>query len=538
MKRIMLFIEPSAAQVNIFTQFTLPRLGSFILAGLVNRRGSWNARVFVEGRKQFDLAAWIAENGRPDVVGISTITATVKRGYALAKECRALGIPVVLGGPHVTFLPDEALAHADLVVRGEGEGAMNALLDFWSEGYVEATDPRYAAVPNLSWKDTGGVIQHNPVAPWVTDLDALPVPDFSLAGGTADCVIGGKRTVMVQTSRGCPFDCSFCSVTGMFGRKFRYRSVASILEELRRYDTPNHFVFFCDDNFTANKPRARELIEAMIAGKFRFQWSTQVRTDLARDPELVRLMKRAGCHTVFIGFESVNPRSLAEMKKSQSLDDIRQAIGVVQQTGIHIHGMFVFGFEEDDWNTVEATVRFARQMKLTSAQLLVLTPLPGSELYERLSAEGRITSFDWNLYDTHHVVYRPAGFTPFELQCAQVYGHTRLYAISECLRKLVTGRWVSAGLSFYAWKINRDWQQDNQPYLRELAARHEFPGSDSAHSSNLASGIRWVDARKRPARGAIPAGFLGGGVSQSPGRVVVPAGCDPVHNSPGAVNLG
>ena len=123
------------------------------------------------------------------------------------------------------------------------------------------------------------------------------------------------------------------------------------------------------------------------------------------------------------------------MKKSQNLEDIRHAIRVVQEAGIHIHGMFVFGFEEDDWDTVEATVRFARQMKLTSVQLLILTPLPGSELYQRLRAEERITSFDWDLYDTHHVVYRPAGFTPFELQCAQVYGHTRLYALPEGLQE-------------------------------------------------------------------------------------------------------
>ena len=501
MKHLILFIEPAGAQLNIFTQFTLPRLGSFILAGLVNRRDGWRARVFVEGRQRFDLPSWIAEHGRPDAVGISTITATVQRGYALADECRAQGIPVILGGPHVTFLPDEALAHGDLVVRGEGEGAMDALLDLWSHGHVAATDPRHAAVPNLSWKDGAGVIRHNELAPWITDLDALPVPDFSLAGGTADCVIGGKRTVMVQTSRGCPFDCSFCSVTGMFGKKFRYRSVAAILQELRQYNTRHHFVFFCDDNFTANKRRARELLEAMIAEGFRFQWSTQVRTDLARDPDLVRLMKRAGCHTVFIGFESVNPKSLTEMKKSQSLEDIHHAIRVVQQAGIHIHGMFVFGFEEDDWDTVEATVSFARKMKLTSAQLLILTPLPGSELYQRLGAESRITSFDWDLYDTHHVVYRPAGFTPFELQCAQVCGHTRLYTLPESLKKLLTGRLVATGLSFYAWKINRDWQKDNQPYLRKLAAESAPAGQAGARAASpaLVSRSDWTDASRRPA---------------------------------------
>ena len=217
MAREILFVEPTAAHINIFSQFTLPRLGTFILAGLVNRRTGWNGRVFIEGRARFDLTAWIANNGRPDAVGISTITPTANRGYALADQCRTLGIPVILGGPHVTFLPEEALTHADLVVRGEGETAMNALLDQWARCGVRSTDPGYATVPNLSWKDTTGLICHNPRGDWLSDLDALPVPDFSLAGGTADCVIGGRKTVMVQTSRGCPFDCSFCSVTGMFG---------------------------------------------------------------------------------------------------------------------------------------------------------------------------------------------------------------------------------------------------------------------------------------------------------------------------------
>jgi hypothetical protein len=148
-------------------------------------------------------------------------------------------------------------------------------------------------------------------------------------------------------------------------------------------------------------------------------------------------------------------------------------------------------------------------MKLTSVQLLILTPLPGSELYQRLSAEKRITSFDWDLYDTHHVVYRPAGFTPFELQCAQVYGHTRLYTLPENLKKVATGRLVAAGLSFYAWKINRDWQKDNQEYLRNLAAESApggLAGLAGAHSMSPISASRagWTDASHRPARPLSP----------------------------------
>jgi radical SAM superfamily enzyme YgiQ (UPF0313 family) len=517
MKHLALFVEPTSSHLNIFSAFTLPRLGSFILAGLVNRRASWHARVFIEGRRRFNLRTWIAEHGRPDLVGISIITTTGPRGYALADECRAAGIPVILGGPHVTFLPDEALGHAELVVRGEGEQAMDALLDLWPGGYVKAPDAAYTTIPNLSWQDAGGAVHHNAMGPWVSDLDALPVPDFSLADGTADCRFNRENIVMVQTSRGCPFDCSFCSVTGMFGKKLRLRSVESVLQEIRRYNDGDHFIFFCDDNFTANKRRARELLEAMLREKCRFQWSTQVRSDVARDPDLVRLMKRAGCHTLYIGFESVNPKSLAEMKKGQSLEDIQHAIRVIQGAGIHIHGMFVFGFDEDDWTTVEATVRLARDMKLTSVQFLVLTPLPGSELYVRLVRDGRLTSRQWDLYDAHHVVFKPARFTPFELQCAQVFGHTTIYALPEAFRKLVTGRWLSAGLSVYGWKINRDWQKRNQPYLRELASGS--PSSLSGAESVATGSTRgWLDASRRPAvQALLPQGRGVNAPSAAPG---------------------
>lgn len=465
----MLLIEPASRQVHVFSQFTLPRLGSFVLAGLVNRRAGWSARVFVEGRRWFDLHAWISRHGRPDLIGISTITPTATRGYELADVCRREGIPVIIGGPHVTFMPEEALAHADLVVRGEGEIAMEKLMDLWGDSAPPPTDPLYASIPNLTWRDGGGVVRHNPIGPRVEELDKLPLPDFSLADGTADCVIAGKKTVVVQTSRGCPFDCSFCSVTAMFGKKLRHRSVASVITELRRYNRQDHFVFFCDDNFTANKKRARELMETMLAERFEFQWSTQVRVDVARDPDLLRLMKRAGGHTLFIGFESVNPQSLAEMKKGQKLEEIRSSIRTIHQAGFHIHGMFVFGFDSDDARTSEATTRFIQEMGLTSAQLLILTPLPGSELHTQLLAQRRITSSDWSLYDAHHVVFRPTKLTPVELQLAQVEGHARLYSLSETFKKLITGRFLSAGLSLYAWKTNRQWQRGNEEYMLRLS---------------------------------------------------------------------
>ncbi|MCX8107911.1 MAG: B12-binding domain-containing radical SAM protein [Verrucomicrobiae bacterium] len=464
-KRLVLVVESGSRHLNIFSQFTLPRLGSFILAGLANQHGRWTGRVFIEGRQWLDLDAWISRHGRPDLVAISTITPTVRRGYQLADLSRSKGIPVIIGGPHVTFMPDEALEHADFVVRGEGENAFRTLLDIWSDNPIELKNHLYTGVPGLSWKDDVGQNHHNPPGPGVENLDLLPVPDFSVADGTADCVIGRKRTVIVQTSRGCPFDCSFCSVTAMFGRKMRYRSVSSVVEELRKYNTPDHVVFFCDDNFAANKARARQLVEAILEKGFRFRWSTQVRTDVARDPELLRMMKRSGAHTLFIGFESVNPGSLAEMRKAQELDEMRAAIEAIHGVGLHIHGMFVFGFENDDQRTVEKTVDFIKQMRLTSAQLLILTPLPGTQLHWKFSQEKRLLTQDWDLYDAHHVVFRPAMLTPVQLQRAQVEGHSRLYAMHEIVKKIFTGRFLSAGLAIYARRINRRWQEQNAGYM-------------------------------------------------------------------------
>ena len=244
------------------------------------------------------------------------------------------------------------------------------------------------------------------------DLDAIPIPDLNLSKAFSR-KIDGKVVIPMQTSRGCPYACSFCSVTGMFGHKYRFRSTASVMAELRRYDPHRHFIFFYDDNFAANAEHTKELLRAMIAARLKFQWSAQVRADVARDAELVKLMKKAGCYIVFIGFESVNPQSLKAMKKGQTVAEIARAVKVLRRRRIRIHGMFVYGFDEDDWRTVRRTVRFAKKARLASSQFMILTPFPGSDFYGKISAEQRIRFRDWNLYDAHHVVFEPTGWRPW-----------------------------------------------------------------------------------------------------------------------------
>ena len=454
MKKIIL-IEPKAPNLHIFSQFTLPRLGTLILGTLMKGRG-WEVELFVEEIRKID---YDLVKGA-DLVGISTITPTAPRAYAIADRIRDMGIPVILGGPHVTFLADEALDHADYVVRGEGERPLAELVDALESG------GDCSGIPNLSYRKDGRAV-HNPERPALDDLDSLPFPDFSLLKRDRPRV-GRRTTVPVMTSRGCPFDCSFCSVTGMFGKKYRYRSTENVLAELRRYDSRKHVIFFYDDNFAANRKHTKELLEGMIRENLKFTWTTQVRADVAQDIELVELMKRAGCHTVYIGFESVNPDSLEAMKKKQTVEEITAAVKVLHKHRIHIHGMFVYGFDQDDWKTVKRTVRFAKKSGLSSTQFLILTPLPGTEFHEKVASENRIQFQDWALYDAHHAVFRPARFSIFDLQKAQMISHKKFYSMKQTVKKLFEGKWIDRAIAHYARKLNRTWAKRNRTFLRAI----------------------------------------------------------------------
>jgi radical SAM superfamily enzyme YgiQ (UPF0313 family) len=461
----IVFIEPKAPNLHIFSQFPLPRLGTLILGTMMKKRG-WEVELFVEDFRKvdFDVVA------KADLVGISTITSTAPRAYAIADRVRAMGIPVLMGGPHVTYLTDEALGHADFVFRGEGEAALAAFIDAREKG------AGYADVPNLSYRDEAGAVVHNPMAPRLSDLDRLPFPDLSLLRPDAKS-LKHMSSVPVLTSRGCPFDCSFCSVTGMFGRKYRFRSTENIVEELRLYSDRKSLVFFYDDNFAADPKRTRELCEAMIREKLKITWTTQVRADVARDPDLVRLMKASGCHTVYIGFESVNPDALVDMKKKQTVEEITRAVKVFRRHRIHIHGMFVLGFDQDDWRTVRKTVRWAKRSRLTSTQFLILTPLPGSAFYDRIASENRIRFHDWALYDAHHAVFQPARFSLPDLQKAQSFAHRKFYSLKEEARKALAGQWIGVAIAHYARRLDHAWKKRNRTFLRAIALLKPRPGS-------------------------------------------------------------
>lgn len=458
----IVFAEPKATDEHIFAQFKLPRLGVIILGTMMKKRG-WDVDILIESLAPIRIDGITGA----DIVGISAITNTAPNAYALADDLRLQGITVVMGGPHVTFMPDEALEHADYVIRGEAEGPLMDFIDAW-EGKKQ-----FREVPGLSFRQDGRIL-HNPCSVEETALDELPVADLSLVKNS-----GALRVLPVQTSRGCPYDCSFCSVTGMFGRRFRFRSTEHILRELRNYREMGKMIFFYDDHFAANRNRAKELLRAMIEEGLAFKWSTQVRVEVARDRELLELMKRAGCHTLFIGFESANPESLREMNKNQTIDDIVNAVKVIHSFGIHVHGMFVYGFDSDSSATVKQTVSFARKLDITSAQFLILTPYPGTRFYAEV--QDRIVNADWSLYDAHHVLFRPKNFSMKGLQYAQVKSHGGFYSWGRIAKLAAAKRWVALGIALYSHALNFLYVVKNMRYFLSLIsqdkARAESPGA-------------------------------------------------------------
>ncbi|NOR14670.1 MAG: radical SAM protein, partial [Candidatus Aminicenantes bacterium] len=184
--------------------------------------------------------------------------------------------------------------------------------------------------------------------------------------------------------------------------------------------------------------------------------------------ELLGLMKQAGCLFVFIGFESVNPRSLQAMKKEQTLAEMKAAVKLIRRHGIRVHGMFVYGFDEDDWVTVRKTVRFAKRFGLTSTQFLILTPLPGSEFYRKVKAEGRLLFKDWGLYDAHHVVFWPAKLSLRTLQKAQMFSHKKFYSLLQSGKRIFRLQLFEVVLAHYARNLNKMWKKKNRAFLKVL----------------------------------------------------------------------
>jgi radical SAM superfamily enzyme YgiQ (UPF0313 family) len=367
-----------------------------------------------------------------DLVAITAMTSQAPATYALADRYRARGIPVVLGGIHPSMCREEALEHADTVVIGEADRLWPDVVQDFSNGRMQRT-------------------YHDPEA---VDLARIPLPRRDLLNPEGYVAFNS-----VQTTRGCPFNCNFCSVTTMSGVRYRFRPPEKIVEEIQGLN--GRTVYFVDDNIIGNPERAKVLFRALTPLQQR--WASQVTINFAYDEELMRLAKESGCQGVFIGFETLSQSSVRDAGKGVNRPEkYLEGIARIHKAGIKVWGSFIFGFDNDDLATFRETLEFIEKSKMEFAQFSLMTPLPGTALFRQFEQEDRILHRNWEQFDLGAVVFKHPTFSSQRLHFEKNHAYRRFYSIPSMIRRLGMPRnrgdlilWISnlavRGVLNYKW---------------------------------------------------------------------------------------
>jgi len=384
-------------------------LGLLVLAGLTPPE--WEITVLDEnlGVPEYSRLP------RPDLVGITAFTSQANRAYELATEFRRLGVRVVMGGIHATMCSQEALAHVDAIVTGEAEGVWAKVLDDARQGRLQKV---YAG-------------QH---------VDLADVPP-----ARHDLLKEGYAFGSVQTTRGCPLNCSFCSVSAFNGNRYRHRPIEHVIQELRTIR--EKWILLVDDNLigtsAAHLERAKELFRAMIRVDLGKSWICQVTINMADDEELLSLANQAGCRGVFIGFESPTLQGMAEVGKKFNLlkgRNFRKSVQQIQRHHILVVGSFIMGLDADQPGIGRRIANAARSYGVDILNALFLTPLPGTRLWEQMQSENRIAAVDfpsdWRFYTLGFPTARYKHFSWAALMDEMNACDGRFYSLGQILRRV------------------------------------------------------------------------------------------------------
>lgn len=401
-------------------------LAMAVLAGLTPKE--WDITFFDDRLEEIDF------DMPTDLVGISVEAYTSKRGYQIAAKYREKGIPVVIGGYHATLCPDEVKEHADAVCLGEAEWVWEKLLEDAKAGQLK------------SFYDGQGR----------TEIYGIK-PDHSIFKGKNYFSIA-----LVETGRGCPFNCDFCSITALHKGTYRRRPIPEIVAELKSLN--EKFVFFVDDNVIGDMKNARELFAALKP--LGIKWVSQASINAAKDPEFLKEMVESGCTGLLIGFESLDPGNLDAMgKKVNRPEDFSEALGNLRKAGIAIYATFVFGYPNDTPEIFRQTVEFARKEKIFMIAFNHMVPFPGTPLYRKIEEEGRLRYPKWWLDEEFRFGQVP--FNPPSMSYAEIEEHCHhsrkaFYSVPSILER---------GLEF---KANcKNWEMTKVFYGLNFLLRHE-----------------------------------------------------------------
>jgi len=388
---------------------SLPSLSLLTLAALTPERFE------TEYREILDLKTDAALPEDYDLVAITSLSAQIYEAYAVADFYRLRGVPVVMGGLHVTSRPEEALRHCTSVVVGEGEPLWPVLLDDFERGRLQ---PRYVQSPRGMY-----------------DLRQAPIPRFDLLDPAK------YNRITVQTSRGCPHKCDFCASSILLTPLYKLKPVAKVIAEIRAIKAiwPKPFIEFADDNSFVHREHYKSLLRAMVPERLR--WFTEADLSVAHDDELLGLMRDSGCEQVLIGLESPSVSGLERIEtnanwKARRVDGYLEAIRKVQSYGITVNGCFILGLDGDTPGVFDEVFRFVRESGLYEVQITVMTAFPGTPLHARLEAEGRIIQKDaWDLCTLFDVNFRPRHMSVHELEVRFRKLAQDLYSREETARR-------------------------------------------------------------------------------------------------------
>jgi len=454
-------VEASSRSTHVYSKVYLPRVGIPTLGAILKQRG-YDCDVWFQAMSP--VAAEQLEGY--DIVGIGSISSTIPDAYRLADAVKQAGAVVVMGGPHVTFMAAEALGHCDYVVVGEGDATFPALVDALADG----RSPE--AIPGLAYRLPDGDVHFTGWADPV-DLAALPSPDFSLSPQ----VTPQKTPPIITTSRGCPHHCMFCSVTPIFGRRYRFKDNDQIIAELRPIQ--HRSVCFGDDNFCASRKRAKGLLREMIAqDAVPLRWSGEMCVQDATDEELLDLMQQTRCRIMYIGIESVIPETLEKFGKTHHLEDIKRCVDNLHQRDIGIHGMFVIS-PDDTVDAPQRIVDYAIETDIDTIQIFSLVPFPGTAAYEEFQAE--LLHRDWQYFGGMHVVVQPRKCSPYDMQTAMVKAMQRFYSPARAIGAYRRGRAWRVKYRAGGWYLLRRWIRENQHYLDRLRSQGGSPPVPQEH---------------------------------------------------------